>query len=42
MPLNRGDIQNLEFTFLDQPLRAVEERPELFEIGVPDVTKFSS
>ena len=35
MSLNRGDIHNLELMFKDQPLRNVEQRPELFEIGVP-------
>ena len=34
MPLYRGDIQNLEFMFQDQPLRNVEQRPEIIEIGV--------
>ena len=34
-PFNCGNIQNLECMFQDQPLRDVEQRLELFEIGVP-------
>ena len=35
MPLNRGNIQNLGVMFQNQPLRDVEQRHEVFEIGVP-------
>ena len=34
-PFNRGNTQNLECMVQDQPLRDVEQRLELFEIGVP-------
>ena len=34
-PFNRGNIQHLECTFPDQSLSDVEQRLELFEIGVP-------
>ena len=34
MPLNRGNIQNLELMLQDQPLRDVGQRLEPFVIGV--------
>ena len=34
MPFNRGNIQNLVIPIQDRLLRDVEERLELFEVGV--------